>query len=202
MFHRLPQVLGGLAWQMLYRPVSQARLLIQSGKAQGGAVSASCAAGQEERLLHAQQLAAQYQLPLQGPARLAFQPEVWLRMAQASSPHGRPNRQVCEALFNAIWQHGHDPDDPAVQQLAWQEATALLPGVRDVQAPRIGQELMELERAALLHKVCDVPGCVLLPADAANGAAQTFMGMDSLPLLREAVRARQCFGADDQGEPV
>jgi 2-hydroxychromene-2-carboxylate isomerase len=186
-FHQLPQVLADLAWQIQYRPVRQTILCNQSDEAASHADAAS--------------IAAQQGLPFQWPARTTFQTEPWLHMALAADPYGQPGRQVCETLFHAIWQHGHDPDDWAVQQQAWQDATALLPSVRDVHDPQVRQEVMQEsmrrllahEQAARAHGVHQLPCCTLLPADGGSDSPQNFLGLHDLPLLREAVGARQVF---------
>ena len=182
-FHQLPQVLADLARQIQYRPVRQAILCSQSDEAASHADAAF--------------IAAQQGLPFQWPARATFQAEPWLRMALAADPYGQPGRQVCETLLQAIWQHGHDPDDGVVQQQAWQDATALLPAVRDVHDPQVAQEVMQEllahEQAARAHGVHQLPCCTLLPTDGSSESPQNFLGLSSLPLLREAVRARQVF---------
>ena len=194
-FHRLPQVLGGLAWQVQYRPV----VLDGFFQAHHAASPAAIAARNAWILRHAQWLAGQSDLPFVAPARYPFNAAAWSRMALASSPHGQPSRQVCEAFFNAIWQNGCDPDDPAMQQQAWQEATALLPSVRDVDSPQAGQDLAELGQAAQAHGVFEVPSFVLVPETPEQVASQVFCGLDGLPMLREAVLARQRF--DGAGLP-
>ena len=178
-FHQLPQVLADLAWQIQYRPVRQAILCKQSDEAASHADAAS--------------IAAQQGLSFQWPARTTFQVEPWLHMALAADPYGQPGRQVCETLFHAIWQHGHDPDNLAVQQQAWQDATALLPAMRDVHDSQVMQELLAHEQAARAHGVHQLPCCTLLPADGDSGSPQNFLGLSGLPLLREAVGARQAF---------
>lgn len=196
MFHRLPHVLAGLAWQVHYRPVAASML----------AAADSAAAPHHDALA----LAAREGLPFRWPMKRAFQSEPWLRMALASSVHGQPSRQVCESLLNAIWQTGQNPDDPAVQQQAWQAATALLPSVRDWHQPAVAQVLTEeianIAQAARQQGVLALPSCVLLPAseneDASDeqsggwAVAQVFSGLQGLPLLSEAVRARQGFALE------
>ena len=194
-FHRLPQVLGGLAWQVQYRPVVQEGFF----KAHHAASPAAVMARDAGSLHQAQWLAGQSDLPFVVPARYPFNAVVWSQMALASSPHGQPSRQVCETFFNAIWQNGCDPDDPATQQQAWQEATALLPSVRDMEEnPQIRQDLEELGQAALAHGVFELPGFVLVPETPEHGASQVFYGLEGLPMLREAVLARQRFGGTVQ----
>lgn len=193
MFHQLPHVLAGLAWQLHYRPVLQAEVgLGQLGQGEAGLKAASA---QTVRPFHdVAELAEREGLPFRWPVNLAFQSEPWLRMAQASSVHAQPSRQVCETLLNAIWQTGQDPDDPTVQQQAWQAATSLLPSVRDWRHPLVAQALAEeiasAAKAAQQQGLWAVPSCVLLPADETDASPQIFAGLQGLLLLREAVRAR------------
>ena len=193
-FHQLPKVLGGLAWQMQYRPV----VLDVFFKEHHAASPSAIAAKQAWRLRHAQWLAKQSGLPFVAPARDPFNDAAWSQMALASSPHGQPNRQVCETFFNAIWQYGGDPDDPAVQQQAWLDATALLPSVRDVKDLKIRQEQAELSQAAQAHGVFKVPSLVLIPETSEHGSLQVFCGMEGLSMLREAVLTRQFFDGAEQ----
>ena len=190
-FHRLPHVLRDMAWQVQYRPVVVAGLLEALNSTPPSSIPAKHAWIQR----HVQWLAEQDGLPFRMPARHPFYPITWLRMALASSAHGLPGRQVCETLFNTIWQHGLDPDDPAVQQQAWQDATALLPAsVRSMHDPLVKQELRDLGQSALAQGVFGVPAFVLLPEDDEKGASEVFWGVEGLPMLREAVRMRQIFG--------
>ncbi|MDO4794734.1 MAG: DsbA family protein [Brachymonas sp.] len=207
MFHRLPHVLAGLAWQLHYRPVLQAALRVAE-QGQGAAGLAAAIHQPAKPPDDAQALAMRAGLPFRWPVNLAFQSGPWLRMALASSVHGQPSRQVCETLLNAIWQSGQDPDDPTVQQRAWQEATALLPSVRDWHQPAVAQALVEeladiaqaaRQQGAWQQSAWAVPSCVLLPDDASRESPQVFAGVEGLPLLREAVRARQGFAVDASG---
>ena len=192
--HQLPQVLGGLAWQMQYRPV----VLDVFFKEHHAASPSAIAAKQAWSLRHAQWLAKQSGLPFVAPARYPFNDAAWSQMALASSPHGQPNRQACEAFFSAIWQYGWDPENPAVQQRAWQDATKLLPSVREVNSPQIEQELTDLGQAALAHGVFKVPSLVLIPETSEHGSLQVFCGMEGLSMLREAVLTRQFFDGAEQ----
>ena len=189
-FHRLPHVLRDLAWQVQYRPVLLGGLL----QALNSTSPASIPAKHAWIERHVRWLAARDQLPFMMPARHPFHPVVWLRMALASNAKGQPGRQVCETLFNAIWQHGHDPDDPVVQQQAWRDATALLPApLRSAHDPQVKQELIDLGQAALAQGVFGVPACVLLPEAVDKGAPEVFWGIEGLPMLRDAVGVRQTF---------
>ncbi len=187
-FHQLPQILGGMAWQVQYRPVAQQRFMPTQGDL---AVAGQACSQQAWMQRHAPWLAAQHKLPFQWPSAYPFKSATWLRMALAASPHGQPGRHVCETLFNAIWQHGHNPNDSGVQRQAWHDATALLPAVRHVPDQQLQQELFRLEQAALAHGVCDVPGFVLLPQNETGGMPEIFCGVEGLPMLREAVHLRQ-----------
>jgi hypothetical protein len=68
-----------------------------------------------------------------------------------------------------------------------------------VQSPQAGQALAELGQAALAHGVFEVPSFVLAPETPEHGASQVFCGLEGLPMLREAVLARQRF--DGAGLP-
>lgn len=185
-FHQLPQVLAGLAYRVEYRPLVLGALL----KAHGSLPPVSIVPKRDWIFRHVQWLAAQQGLPLEMPPVHPFNPLPWLRMALAASPHGQPGRQVCEALFKVVWQGGHDANDAQYQQQVWQEMTALLPAVRNPQDEAVKAELFANGEAALQHGVFGVPAFVLQP-DAQSSVAQLFWGVEGLPMLREAVQARQ-----------
>ena len=187
--HRLPQALAGLAWRVQYRPMVLGGVF----QAQGNTSPASVAAKHVWVKRHVHWLAAQSGIPFVMPPVHPFHPIAWLRMALAASLHGQPGRAVCEEIFNAIWQQGRDANDPAFQQEVWRNVTELLPGVRDPQSAEVKQELTALGEAAVRQGVFGAPSFVLMP-ECDVGEPQLFWGVEGLPMLREAVAARQFGG--------
>ncbi|MGC9561588.1 2-hydroxychromene-2-carboxylate isomerase [Brachymonas sp.] len=194
-FHLLPQTLEGLACRVNYRPVVLGALL----KAHGTPPPVQLPPKRDWIRRHTLWLAGQHGLPMRMPAVHPFRSLPWLRMALASSPHGLPSRYVCETLFQAIWEEGRDPDDADFQQEIWQAMTALLPEVRDPAGEAVKAELFALGEEALRLGVFGVPTFVLQTASAATGEGTDdhalFWGVDSLPMLRDALLACQP-GAD------
>ena len=135
-------------------------------------------------------LAQQMDMPFDWPVQHPFAPFPWLRMALAASPQGEPGRQVCGTLFDAIWRTGVQADDAGLQQQVWQQLTGLLPEVRDPASPEVKAGLIANGEEALSHGVWGVPTLVLMPQEE-GAAAELFWGLEGLPLLREALLARQ-----------
>lgn len=170
--HQLPNVLQGLSWQVRYCPIATNHIPDKAHIAQ------------------AQKLATQLQLPFQAPAAYPFDSKQWLLMALAASPHGHPSRYVCSTLFDAIWQHGHNPDSIAIQQQAWQDATALLPHSSDKNTPQAQLQLDENITTARQHGISNTPSFVLHTCTA-HKQPQLFVGLDALPQLQAVVQKNQ-----------
>ncbi len=187
-FHQLPRALDGLAYQVVHRPMLLGALF----KAHGTVSPAMLAPKRDWIYRHTTWLAQQQGVPFEMPAVHPFQSVHWLRMALAASPQGLPGRQVCETLFNAVWQGGRDANDADYQQQVWQELVRDLPQVRDPADAAVKAELFANGDAALQHGVFGAPTFVLMPpAGQENAQAQLFWGLDSLPMLRDAVAAQQ-----------
>ena len=185
-FHQLPRALDGLAYQVRYRPVLLGGLL----KAHGTPPPVDMPQRMAWSRQHTRWLAQQMDMPFDWPVQHPFAPFPWLRMALAASPQGEPGRQVCGTLFDAIWRTGVQADDAGLQQQVWQQLTGLLPEVRDPASPEVKAGLIANGEEALSHGVWGVPTLVLMPQEE-GAAAELFWGQDGLPLLREALLARQ-----------
>lgn len=170
--HQLPDVLQGLSWQVRYCPIVQ---------------PSACKIA---NIAQAQHLAQHEQIALQPPAVYPFDASAWALMALAASPHGRPSRFVCSTLFNAIWQHGHNPNQADIQQHAWHEATALLPNPCNRHSPHAQQQLDNNQAAALQYTITHSPSFVLQPY-ASLTQPQVFCGVDALGKLQTTLRHHQ-----------
>jgi 2-hydroxychromene-2-carboxylate isomerase len=179
-FEHLPQALEGCHYQVEYRPVLLAGLL----KAFGQKGPAEIPAKRAWMLRHMLWLAEHHGLPLQMPAVHPFNPLALLRLSLACSatPGALPNRYQVEALMRHVWRaDGADPNDPA--RLA--PLRAHLQPVHDPEDPAIKSALTTLTAQAVAAGVFGVPMMTLVAPD---GQRQSFWGMESLPLLREALQ--------------
>ncbi|MFZ2989438.1 2-hydroxychromene-2-carboxylate isomerase [Ideonella sp.] len=181
-FEHQPEALAGISYQMRYRPVLFAGLL----KAVGNRGPAEMEL--KRAWMHRQigWLASHHGVPLQWPAVHPFNPLALLRLSLACTPAGcLPNRRVVEAVLRHVWQAGGaDPNDP--DRLA--ELQARLQPQRDPSDPLLKDELRRHTEAALAAGVFGVPSWCL--AEPATGAlAPPLWGLESLPMLREALQA-------------
>src|SRR5882757_759097 len=109
-FEHMPQVLEGLSVDITYRPILFAGLLKHWG--QKGPAEIEPKRAWTFRQVH--WLAHQHGIAIDTPAQHPFNPLTLLRLLWACAPDGgTPNRRVCEAVLNHIWQGGSDANDPA-----------------------------------------------------------------------------------------
>ena len=107
-----------------------------------------------------------------------FNPLPLLRLAVACGP----NRRVVEALFHHVWQGGGaDPSDP--DRLAALKAALAPP--RDPDGDDVKQALRAHTDAAIAAGVFGVPTFEL--------DGRLFWGLDSLPMLRDALSGGAWF---------
>ncbi len=169
-FERLPQALEGLSYQVVYKPVLFAGLLAHWG--QKGPAEIEPKRAWTFRHLHWQ--AQQWGIPMHTPIQHPFNPLPLLRLAQACGP----NRRVVEAVMRHVWRAGGaDACEPG--RLAALER-ALDPPVSP-QAEEVKAGLRKLGQDAIVQGVFGVPTLGL--------DGRLFWGLDSLPMLRDALAA-------------
>jgi 2-hydroxychromene-2-carboxylate isomerase len=166
-FERLPQVLEGCSFEVVYRPVLFAGLLQHFGNVGPAEIEPKRA----WTYRHCSWLAAQHGIPLQTPAAHPFNPLPLLRLAVACGQ----NRRVVEALFRHVWVGGQDASDPA--RLA--TLTEALAPARDPAADDVKAELRANTDAAIAAGIFGVPTFEM--------GGRHFWGVDALPMLRDAL---------------
>jgi 2-hydroxychromene-2-carboxylate isomerase len=171
-FDQLPQALAGCSYRVEYRPVLFAGLLQtwgQKGPAEIGPKRA-WTYRQVRWLAHCQ--GTRLDLPQPHP----FNPLALQRMALACADAlGTPSRHRVQALFEHVWQGGHDPNDPH----RLRELRALLNPAHDPDDPAIKQRLRDETEAAAAVGVFGVPTFGL--------DGRLFWGADALGMLRAAI---------------
>ncbi|MDB5892955.1 MAG: disulfide bond formation protein DsbA [Rhodoferax sp.] len=176
-FEALPQVLVGLNYQVIHRPVLLAGLLQHHGN-KGPAETPV-----KREWLYRQVLwtARQQGVPMQIPAAHPFNPLALLRLALACDTQAQPNRHVCGALFRHVWQGGGDAVDPARLQLLQDT----LKPQRDPAGSEVKQQLRAGTEAAVQAGVFGVPSFVV--------DGKLFWGLDALPMLRAYLAGDEWF---------
>jgi 2-hydroxychromene-2-carboxylate isomerase len=106
------------------------------------------------------------------PAAHPFNPLALLRLALATVAEGNPGRDACAAIFEHVWQGGHDANDPG--RIA--ALTKKLAPVRDPAGGEVKIELGNNTDAAIRQGIFGVP---TISVD-----DKQFWGFDSLPMLR------------------
>lgn len=171
-FERLPEVLEGLSYHVVYRPVLLGALLQQHGNPG----PAGIAPKRDWTYRHVTWLGHAQNTPLQMPARHPFNPVPLLRLALACSDDGHINRYTAGTLLRHVWQGGQDALDP--QRVA--ELTTLL-----ADQLRPGEDATTDAPKALLRantEAAQAAGVFGVPAFAVDG--KLFWGLDGLPMLR------------------
>lgn len=172
-FERLPQVLQGCSYEVQYRPVLFAALLQQHGQKGPAEIEPKRA----WTFRHVHWLAAQHGITLDTPATHPFNPLPLQRLALACAPAaGTPNRRVVERLFHHVWHGGADAADGA--RLA--ALSGELAPERDPAGDEVKRELRGHSDEALRQGIFGVPSFTL--------AGRNFWGLDSLEMLRAALR--------------
>lgn len=183
-FERLPQALEGCSYEVDYQPLLLAALLNQHGQKGPAEIEPKRA----WTFRHVHWLAYQYGVPMQAPAQHPFNPLALQRLAVACGP----NRRVVEALFRHVWLGGGDPNDPArLAALTTALAPTRSPGDDDVKA-----KLRHGTDTAIARGIFGVPSFEL--------EGRLFWGLDSLPMLRDALSGGDWFngpGWDEAGAP-
>lgn len=184
-YERLPAVLEGLSYQVLYKPVLLGALLQQHGNP--GPAGIAPKRGWTYR--HVVWLGHAQGTPLSMPARHPFNPLPLLRQALACSDDGYINRFVAGAVLRHVWQGGQDALDAGrlaalAEQLAQQQ--------------RPGQDMHSEAPKALLRantEAAQAAGVFGVPAFEVDG--KLFWGLDSLPMLRAYLDGDAWFDGPD-----
>ena len=187
-FERLPQALQGISYEVEYRPLLFAGLLQHWGNVGPAEIEPK----RMWTFRHVHWLAASHGIRLDTPAAHPFNPLPLLRLALASAVDFKPNRWVVEAIVQHVWHGGGDPAD--AQRLA--SLTARVAPAHDPAGAAVKQALRGNTDAALAAGVFGVPTVEL--------EGRHFWGLDSLPMLRDALQGGAWFdgpGWDAQGLP-
>ena len=176
-FERLPQVLEGCSYEVVYRPVLFAALL----KAHAHKGPAEIEPKRQWTFRHVHWLAHQHGVSMNTPGEHPFSPLALLRLLLASAEDGRPNRRAVEAAFRHVWVGGLDANDP--QRLAALRAT--LAPVRDPDSDAVKAELRANTEQAVADGLFGVPTLTL--------DGRHFWGLDALPMVRDALLGGDWF---------
>jgi len=184
-FERLPDVLEGLNYSVVYKPVLLGALLQQHGNPG----PAGIAPKREWTYRHVTWLGHAQGTPLQMPARHPFNPLPLLRQSLACSDDGGINRFVAGTLLRHVWQGGLDALDA-------QRLTALTAELSEQQ--RSGQDATSDLPKALLRantEAAQAAGVFGVPAFEVDG--KLFWGLDGLPMLRAYLDSDTWFDGPD-----
>lgn len=180
-FERLPEVLMGHSYQVVYKPVLFAALLRQHGQLG----PAEIAAKRDWTYRQVLWLARNLGVPLQLPSSHPFNPLDLLRLAVASSDKGLPNRFVAESIFHHVWRGGGDAADP--QRL--EELLLLHAPARDLHSDAVKAQLKAHTDDALGRGLFGVPTLVV--------DDKAFWGLDALPMVRDYLAGDAWFTGGD-----
>ena len=179
-FERLPVVLQGLSYQVVYKPVLFAALL----KHHGQLGPAEIPGKREWTYRQVLWLAREHGIALDMPSSHPFNPLQLLRLATDCGAQNLPNRWVCETVFRHVWQGGADA--LSADRVAHLEE-ALAPQRRhDADAAK--QALREHTDAAIARGVFGVPTFEL--------DGHVLWGQDALPMLAAALRGDPWIGGE------
>jgi len=180
-FERLPEVLMGHSYQVVYRPVLFAALLSRHGQLGPAEIGAKRDWTYRQVLWLARTLGVSLQLPSSHP----FNPLDLLRLAVASCDSGLPNRFVAETIFHHVWRGGADAADP--QRL--QDLVLQLAPRRDMHGAAVKAQLKAHTDDALSRGLFGVPTLVV--------DDKPFWGLDALPMLRDYLAGDGWFAGGD-----
>lgn len=190
-FERLPQVLAGSSYRVIYKPVLFAALL----KAHGQLGPAEIPAKRDWTYRHVQWLGHHLGVPLAMPAAHPFNPLPLLRLALACAQPGSPgacNRWVAAQVLGHVWQGGGAATSP--ERLV--DLRAALLGhmtqrgleMADPEGAAVKQQLRRNTDDALAQGAFGVPTCVV--------DGRLFWGLDGLPMLKAWLDGDAWFDAD------
>lgn len=172
-FELLPEALVDCSHAVTYRPLLFAGLLAHWGQKGPAEIEPKRA----WTFRHVHWLAQQNGIALDTPAVHPFNPLPLLRLAVACGP----NRRVVEAVMRHVWVGGGDPGD--VTRMA-ALAQHLSPN-RDPASAEVKSALRDATQEAIDRGVFGVPTFEL--------DGRLFWGVDSLPMLRAALRGEPWF---------
>ena len=167
-FARLPDTLAGHEVKVNYVPVLFAALLKHNGQLG----PAEIATKRDWTYRQVQWLGYSHGVTLDLPAAHPFNPLALLRLALATVTEGNPGRDACAAIFEHVWQGGHDAADP--ERIA--ALTRSLAPVRDPAGGAVKVELGNNTDAAIRQGIFGVPTMTI--------DDKQLWGFDSLPMLR------------------
>lgn len=176
-FHALPKALEGLSYQVRYQPILFGAVLQHHGQLGPAEIPAKRLWTYRQVLWLAQQQGCTLRMPASHP----YNPLGLLRLATACDAQGRPNRYVCQQLFEHVWGEGLEATD-LQRQAVLQERLA---PSRDPSSDEVKAQLREATQAAIDAGVFGVPS--ILVDD------KLFWGQDALPMLRDYLMAGSWF---------
>ena len=176
-FHALPKALEGLSYQVRYQPILFGAVLQHHGQLGPAEIPAKRLWTYRQVLWLAQQQGCTLRMPASHP----YNPLGLLRLATACDAQGRPNRYVCQQLFEHVWGEGLEATD-LQRQAVLQERLA---PSRDPSSDEVKAQLREATQAAIDAGVFGVPS--ILVDD------KLFWGQDALPMLRDYMMAGSLF---------
>jgi 2-hydroxychromene-2-carboxylate isomerase len=181
-FHRLPEALAGTSHVVHYRPVLLAALLQHHGQKGPAEVEPKRAF----TLRHVHWLAQHHGIALHTPRRHPFNPLALLRLALACAPAGGlPNRWVVENVLAHVWCSDGEPGADAEDPERLRALAERLQPQRDPASDAVKAELRAHTDAAREAGVFGVPAFVT--------DGRLFWGLDSLPMLRDALNDHPWF---------
>ena len=177
-FERLPQALEGCSYEVAYRPLLVAALLQHHGQKGPAEIDSKRA----WTFRHVHWLAEQQGMQLDTPVTHPFNPLALQRLALACAPTRElPNRRVVQTLLAHVWHGGADANDPA----RLRDLIAQLAPARDPAGAEVKAELRAHSNEAIARGLFGVPSFEL--------DGRLFWGLDSLPMLRAALRGQAWF---------
>ena len=189
-FKALPATLEGIEHRVHYHPVVFGAML----KHHGQLGPAELPGKRDWTYRQVLWLAKQQGTELQMPASHPFNSLALQRMAAATSPDGKPSRDVVEAIFKHVWCSGLEAADEARIAELQKHLTQLVqfaePGFQiDIQSPEVKQQLLQQTQAAIDLGLFGVPSMVV--------DGQVFWGQDALPMLRAYLEGDAWFQSSD-----
>lgn len=181
-FERLPEVLEGLSYTVVYRPVLLGALLQRDGNPGPAGIAAKRA----WTYRHVHWLGESLGVGLEMPAEHPFNPLPLLRLALQCSDDGSINRFVAGTLLRHVWQGGQSALDAQRLDDVKQQ---LQPQLRsDAQAAQRAKDWLRSNTDAAA-----AAGVFGVPAWEVDG--KLFWGLDGLPMLRAYLAQEPWFEA-------
>ncbi|MFY8014906.1 MAG: 2-hydroxychromene-2-carboxylate isomerase [Limnohabitans sp.] len=189
-FKALPATLEGIEHRVHYHPVVFGAMLKHHGQLGPAELPGKRDWTYRQVLWLAKQPGTELQMPASHPFNsLALQ-----RMAAATSPDGKPSRDVVEAIFKHVWCSGLEATDEARQAALSVQLSALMQSTQadfqmDIQLPEVKQRLQQQTQEAIEQGLFGVPSMVV--------DGQVFWGQDALLMLRAYLKGDAWFESSD-----